>query len=63
MAVSKERIAELRAAFAADRQTRREEFKRDWPMHLSEVLRMTGLGFVFGLSLEIWLFKQYLGGL
>lgn len=63
MAVSKERIAELRAGWAADRDERRNAFKRDWPMHLSEVLRMTGLGFVFGLSLEIWLFRQYLGGL
>lgn len=56
-----ERIAELRAAFAADRQARREDFKRDWPMHLSEVLRMSGLGFIFGLALELWLFQHLVG--
>lgn len=56
-----ERIAEFRALEAADRQARRDEFKRDWPMHLLEVLRHTGLGFVLGLALEIWLFQHLVG--
>ncbi|MNZ02439.1 hypothetical protein D3C78_190840 [compost metagenome] len=45
-----ERIAELRAAWAADREERRKAFKRDWPMHLVDLLLHTGLGIALGLS-------------
>lgn len=58
---TKERIEEFRALEAADRQARRDDFKRDWPMHLLVVLRHSGLGIVFGLALEIWLFKHLVG--
>lgn len=58
-----ERIAELRAEWAADREERRKAFKRDWPFHLLDVLRHVGLGFVFGLALEIWVLQHYLGAL
>lgn len=45
-----ERIAEFRAAWAADREERRKAFKRDWPMHLLDLLLHTGLGVSLGLA-------------
>lgn len=49
-----ERIAELRAAWAADREDRRKAFKRDWPMHLLDLLLHTGLGVALGLASVLW---------
>lgn len=54
MAVSKERIEEVRAAWAADRETRRKEFKRDWPMYLLQIVGEVGLGIALGLALVVW---------
>lgn len=50
-----DRIAELRAAWAADREERRKAFKRDWPMHLVDLLLHTGLGVSLGLSVVLFL--------
>jgi len=49
-----ERIAEFRAAWAADREERRKAFKRDWPMHLVDLLVHTGLGVSLGLATVLW---------
>ena len=59
MAVTKERIEEVRAAMAADRQTARAEFKRDWPMHLVQFVVQTGLGVILGLSAVLWAVQSY----
>lgn len=59
MAVTKERIEEVRAAMAADRQTARAEFKRDWPMHLVQFLVQAGLGVILGLSAVIYAVQRY----
>lgn len=57
-----ERIAELRAEWAADREERRKAFKRDWPMHLLDLLLHTGLGVALGLATVLWAL-QAVGGL
>lgn len=58
MAPTKERIAEIRAAWAVDRQERREAFRRDWFIHLAEFVKDAGLGVTLGLSGSIWLLYQ-----
>lgn len=59
MAVTKERIEEVRAAMAADRQARRAEFKRDWFMHLVHFAVQTGLGVILGISSVLWAVQRY----
>ncbi|WP_120969281.1 hypothetical protein [Comamonas sp. lk] len=59
MTVSKERIAEIRAAWAADRQTARQEFKRDWLMHLVQISAQVGLGVILGLSAVLYIVQRY----
>lgn len=59
MAVTQERIEEVRAAMAADRQTRRAEFKRDWFLHLVHFSIQTGLGVILGISAVLWAVQRY----
>lgn len=61
MAVTKERIEEIRAAMAADRQTARAEFKRDWFMHLVHFFVQTGLGVILGISAVLYVVQRYSG--
>ena len=57
-----QRVADLVAAFRADREARREAFRRDWPVHVLSFFTEAGIGFVLGvalaLSLDIWLLTQ-----
>ena len=59
--ITAERIAEIRAAWRADRSERWESFRRQWPMHVWELVCDTGfgvmLGFALGLSLLLWVLE------
>lgn len=57
--IDPQRIAEIRAAWAADRLERREAFRRDWPQYLLDIAASCGLGIVLGLSGVLWALDRY----
>lgn len=56
--VPSERVAEIRAAWRADRRERWAAFREHWPMHLVELALDASWGFCLGvvlaLSILIW---------
>lgn len=57
--IDPQRIAEIRAAWAADRLERREAFRRDWPYYVVDFAVSCGLGVVLGLSGVLWALDRY----
>ena len=57
--VTHQRISEIRAAWAADRAASWASFRATWPMHVVELFRVVGFGFLVGLvlafALVVWL--------
>lgn len=60
--VTHQRISEIRAAWAADRAASWASFRATWPMHVVELFRVVGFGFLVGLvlafALVVWLLER-----
>jgi len=55
--VDPQRIAEIRAAMAADRAQQWADFRRQWPMVVLEVVRHSCLGVALGLALVLYVLR------
>ena len=63
MGLDPQRIAEIRAAWAADRASRLAHIRRNWPWLLLEIVRQTGIAMAAVLAMAIYAIHHIGGGI